>query len=66
MKEDFWPHESLMTNVDFKLFLCDIVESRVVLDPLDNIGFVLSELLGDIWTDVAKPLFDCLPNHLFQ
>ena len=66
MEEDFWSHESLMTNVDFKLFLCNIVESGVVLDPLDDISFVFSELLGDIWTDVAKSLFDCLPKEFFK
>ena len=60
MKENFWSQESLVADIDHKLFLGDGINPIVLLDVLVRIGVELVELLGDVGTHVAISLFDCL------
>ena len=60
MKENFWSQESLVADIDHKLFLGDGVNPIVLLDVLVRVGVELVELLGDVGTHVAVSLFDCL------
>ena len=60
MKENFWSQESLVADIDHKLFLGDGINPIVLLDVLVRVSVELVELLGDVGTHVAISLFDCL------
>ena len=64
MKENLGRHEPLVTHIDLKAFLGDIVLARIVLHPLFHVRLVLAVFLGNVGANVAKFFFDCLVGKL--
>ena len=60
MKENFRCHEALVADVNREGLFRYIMKASVVFDPFFDVGFVLSEFLGNVRADVAEFFFDGL------
>ncbi len=57
MEEDLRPQEALVPDINREGLVVDGILAFVLLDPLGLVAVVLVELLGDVGTDVAEPLY---------
>lgn len=58
VEEDLGPEEAFVSDVNDKLFLGDVVDTVVGLQPLSTVRIVLDELFENVGAHVAVPLLN--------